>query len=56
MYTPDLPVIPAEEGIRRPIGLDSRLRGNDTGAGFIRTDNDIFVAMPVLLPTYTPPL
>ncbi len=27
------------------MGLDSRLRGNDKGVGFIRTDNGIFVAM-----------
>jgi hypothetical protein len=29
----------------RPIGLDSRLRGNDKGVGFIRADNGIFVAI-----------
>ena len=29
------------------MGLDSRLRGNDKGVGFIRTDNGIFVAMTV---------
>ena len=29
----------------RPIGLDSRLRGNDKGVGFILTDNGIFLKM-----------
>ena len=29
------------------MGLDSRLRGNDKGVGFIRIDNGIFVAMTV---------
>jgi hypothetical protein len=29
------------------MGLDSRLRGNDKGVEFIRTDNVVFVAMTV---------
>jgi hypothetical protein len=45
MSTPDLSVIHAEAGTRRPIVLDSRLCGNDKGAGFIPTDECIFVAM-----------
>ena len=44
MFTPDLSVIPAEAGTHRLVDLDSRLRGNDKGVGFIQTYKGIFVA------------
>jgi len=44
MFTPDLSVIPAEARTQRLVGLDSRLRGNDKGVGFIQTYKGIFVA------------
>ena len=44
MFTLDLSAIPAEAGIKRLVGLDSRLRGNDKGIGFIQTYKGIFVA------------
>jgi len=49
MFTLALTVIPAEAGIQRLVGLDSRLRGNDKGVGFVHTYyGSIFVAMPKL--------
>ena len=58
MFTPALSVVPAEAGIQRMVGLDSRLRGNDKGGGndkgrgndkgvgFVQTyQGSIFVAM-----------
>jgi len=37
MFTPALTVIPAEARIQGLVGLDSRLRGNDKGVGFVHT-------------------
>ena len=46
MFTSALSVIPAEAGIQRMVVLDSRLRGNDMGIGFIKTfQGSIFVAI-----------
>jgi hypothetical protein len=46
MFTSALSVIPAEAGIQRMVGIDSRLRGNDMGIGFIKTfQSSIFVAI-----------
>jgi hypothetical protein len=46
MFTSALSAIPAEAGIQRMVGLDTRLRGNDMGIGFIKTlKGPIFVAI-----------
>ena len=46
MFTSALSAIPAEAGIQRMVGLDTRLRGNDMGIGFIKTlQGSIFVAI-----------
>ena len=46
MFVPALSVIPAEAGIQRLAGLDSRLRENDMGIEFIHTyHGSIFAAM-----------
>jgi len=45
MFAPALAVIPAEAGIQILVGLDSRLRGNDMGVGFVQTYKCIFVTM-----------
>ena len=44
MFAPALSVSTTEAGTRRPIVLDSRLRGNDMGVEFIQTYQGIFVA------------
>ena len=45
MFAPALSVSTMEAGTQRPVGLDSRLRGNDMGIEFIQTYQGIFVAM-----------
>ena len=45
MFAPALSVSTTEAGTRRPIVLDSRLRGNDMGVEFIQTYQGIFVAV-----------
>ena len=45
MFAPALSVSTTEAGTLRPVGLDSRLRGNDMGVEFIQTYQGIFVAM-----------
>ena len=46
MLAPALSIIPAEAGIQRMVGLDSRLRGNDMDEGFVkRFKGFIFIEM-----------